>query len=197
MKITFVLFSAILLFALFPSSKLYSQEIHRMQEFQVSFDIMEGIKNHNIYYKVGFKNKENKYWRARIGRTSNYVSDLYLTQNGVSVGLGYETRLSLIRKSQLVIGFEPFGSLVTSKLNSLKRIKPGSYLWGAGFGVPLGVIINDSSKWYIAIETIPSLYFQQVSKDEYGVYKDETESVNFGFHSFDICFGYRFPTKRT
>lgn len=186
-----------LVFSFFYSK---AQDAFRKQEFQVSLDILDGIKNTNIYYKVGVKDKKDKFWRARLGRTTSYynntATNLYLYQNFLSGGFGYEYRMPVIRKSMFTVGIEPFGSIWTSKEDLRAGKKAGSMIWSAGIGFPIGLIINGSAEWFVAFETIPSFFYQAVGKDEYGIYQQEKNSVNFSQYNFALCFGYRIPTKR-
>ncbi len=179
-----------------------AQDFVRKQEFQLSLDIMEGIKNANAYYKVGLKNKGDKFWRSRLGRFADFYSNdnknLFLDHKQFSFGMGYEARLPLIRKSMLVLGIEPFGSFekYSDYSYKVKPVKAGSSLWATGIGFPIGIILNGSSEWYIGMETIPTMFFQRINKDEFQLYNGGSDSYNFGFYNFALCFGYRIPTKR-
>lgn len=187
---------------LFTICTAQSQDAVRKQEFQVSLDVMDGIKNANFYYKVSFKNNSDKHFRSRIGRFKDYYTDeqrsLFLDANKYSIGIGYEFRMPLIRKSKLILGIEPFGNY--QKYNDynykLKPVKAGSSLWEAGIGIPLGIIFNSSSEWYVGVETIPSFFYQEINKDEFEILEEGHNSLNFGFYNMALCFGYRIPTKR-
>lgn len=184
---------------LFSISTAKAQDLVRKQEFQVSLDIMEGLKNANLYYKVAFKNNPNKYWRSRFGHAAELISrnnSLFVNRRQLTLGMGFETRLPLIRKSLLTLGVEPFGYLDRSKEQSLNKIKPGSTAWATGVAFPIGIIINGSSEWYVALETGPTIYYQETTRDDYEVYGKVGNSTNFSMSSFALCFGYRIPTKR-
>lgn len=182
--------------------QMKAQDLVRKQEFQVSLDIMDGIKNANLYYKLAFKNSDEKHFRSRIGRFKDFYSneqkDLFLDESKYSIGVGYEYRLPLIRKSKFIVGIEPFGNYQKySDYNyKLKPVKAGSSYWEAGIGFPLGILLNGTSEWYVGFETIPSIFYQEVNKDEFGILEQGRNSVNFGFYNFALCFGYRIPTKR-
>ncbi len=199
MKKQVILTSLTLLISLWFCTEGKSQQVPRLQEFVLSLDAFEGLHYRNAYYKLQFKNKENKYWRARLGHYSDLLirdnSTLFLSQNQVSVGLGFEGRLPLIRKSQLVLGVEPFGIIDRSRQQVLNKHLASSN-WAAGVGFPIGIIFNTSAEWFVSVEALPMVSFQQTIKDDFGIYNGGGSTINSGFNSYAIGFGYRIPTKR-
>jgi hypothetical protein len=198
MKKRYLLIALLALYCYYSNA----QEAERKQEFQASLDIMDGIKNANLYYKLAFKSNPTKYYRARLGRFKDYYTDkqrnLFLDAGRYSIAFGYEYRMPLIRQSKLILGIEPFGNYqrYSEYSNKLRPAKAGSSFWEAGVGFPLGILFNSNSNWFVGVETIPSFYYQATNRDDFKILEAGQNSLNFGFYSLALCFGYRIPTKR-
>jgi len=185
---------------LFSISTMKAQEVERKQEFQVSLDVVEGIERTNAYYKLGFKNDANNYWRARVGQFHQSflqnTTNTGLNNNEYNLGFGFETRLTFSKKAQMTLGIESFGAFEWFGQQVIIHPNKRTSSWSSGILIPIGIIFNGSSKWYVGIETTPGWVYKKRIIDEFNVYNYGADTVEYGVSNFALCFGYRIPTKR-
>lgn|GEM_PF-3288787 len=180
-----------------------AQDFVRKQEFQLSLDMQHGIRALNAYYKLNFKSNQDKFWRAKIGVASDDYyqrsKDLIYNTSKNIAAIGVEKRIPPTKNSQLFGGVEIYGVRETIRghiPDSLVFVIPKTEILELGIGVPVGIVFNKTSKWYVGLELVPSLYYRTTTKDDFKLSPNPGKSWGYTINGFALCFGYRIPTKR-
>ncbi|WP_027419324.1 hypothetical protein [Crocinitomix catalasitica] len=152
------------------------------------------INNLGIIYKK--QRKENSFVRYRLAMTSlnMTISENNLIVNGqLGFSIGWEKRVSVSDKFQFKHGFEPFlrGGLNENFNNNFGNTNLDL---DAGLGYILGFIYHFNEKFYLGIETIPSISVGStlVNGTSPGIIR-----INSGFNSnvAAISAVYKFQSK--
>ena len=151
---------------------------------------LAGFQDFDFIYKKG--REENKLTRYRLGFANLDFQNAINNQNfNLSLGfaIGAEERRSIAENLQFIHGLEPTLSLALSTTDDIfnLRIRPG-------IGYVLGFQYNVSDKFYVNIETIPSLSTSFII-DNNGF--NDMYSINAGFNSNAIALSlvYQFKKK--
>lgn len=151
---------------------------------------LTGFQNFDFIYKKGIE--ENKLTRYRLGFANLGFQNTTNNKNfnfSLGFAIGVEKRRNIAENLQFIHGLEPTLSLALSTNDDIFNlsIKPG-------IGYVLGFQYNVSDKFYVNIETIPSLSTSFII-DNNGF--NDMYSINAGFNSNAIALSlvYQFKKK--
>lgn len=140
---------------------------------------------------------ENRYRRYRLGfanATVNVQSPYPSNRFSLGTAIGTEFRKTLDDRLQFIHGPEVSLSFSIASAGGFNSTTPEQYTLfspNLGFGYVLGVQYNFSDKWYVNLETIPSIsvsttYGAPIDTPVYVI------SAGFSSHSVGLTGAYRF-----
>jgi len=158
------------------------------------------LENFDFIYKKELE--ENKLRRYSLGFTNLNFIDRENNEAfnfGLGFAIGTEKRKQIAEKLKFIHGFEPFAELnfTSSEISDDDRRNSGQVI--AGLGYVLGFQYDFSDKFYVNLETVPSLYgavnFAETSEDEIS---EDGYEIGAGFNSNAIAVSlvYRFTKDK-
>ncbi len=114
-----------------------------------------GLDKYNLVYKV--KDSENFYWRYTLGALNLGFSDVsngYISYSnlGIAFSVGGEKRSKITEQLKFIHGLEPSFSFGIQAQNNAHITQ-----YGVGLGYVLGFQYDFSDKFYMNIESVPSV----------------------------------------
>lgn len=198
MKNTFLNLTLIGLFGFLFTSLSHAQLDSPIKEIGFQFDALGGIGNSVLSFKK--EGKKQKYFRLRArwssdARSIPLTSEWYNTYYAL-LGIGFEKRVDFKERTQLFAGAE--ANVFTDWSNDFTdKSKQKSLQYGAGLGVPIGVIFKFSEQWNITLETVPTLHFARVDFDETtGQRFEEVDQIQATQQGYYVGVAYRFAKAK-
>ena len=180
-------FSLLLFISLACSSTLEAQSDHN-REIGIRFS---DFTNFGILYKK--KKEENKFRRIRLGLANVAFDSNQGRQNfslSSSVAIGIEKRKAISERFHFITGTEFLGSLNVS-LNQ----NSANVLVIPGVGFVLGFQYAISDRFYVSLETIPSVNVR-FGFDEDGFQEDLKVTAGFSSRAAALNLVYQFRSKK-
>lgn len=201
-------FSCLLLIACFPALTAQDTTVTRTHEIGLRLTRFN-LEDFSVIYKKQRLNQENRYTRIRfivtdINFSQQEGSDASSFNTIIGAAIGTERRVSLNNRIQFLHGPEwnTFVQYQHTDFGSLQNTSQQNQLGiSLGFGYVLGLQYNFNERFYINLETIPSISVSyNTTKVKFIGFNEKVTqwNANAGSNSDAVAltFAYRFGVTR-